>query len=75
MHVEVKVILRIVPVIKIIWKGLFSVELKELEISFSDLSGINMKQLGLSRNLCRYLPEENVNLELEVECTEDSCRS
>lgn len=34
MHVEVKVILRIVPVIKIIWKGLFSVELKELEISF-----------------------------------------
>lgn len=25
--------------------------------------------------LCKYLPEENVNLELEVEYTEDSCRS
>lgn len=34
MHLEVKVILIIVSVIKIIWKGLFSVELKELEINF-----------------------------------------
>ena len=34
-----------------------------------------MRKLGLGRELCSCLPEENVNLELEVKCTEDYCRS
>lgn len=33
-----------------------------------------MRQLGLGREVCSSLPEENVNLELEVKCTEDCCR-
>lgn len=30
---------------------------------------------GTGRELCKYLPDENVHLELEVEYTEDSGRS
>lgn len=30
---------------------------------------------GTGMELCKYLPEENVNLELEVKYTEDSYRS
>lgn len=34
-----------------------------------------MRKLRLGRELCRYLPEEIVNLELEMKCTEDYCTS
>lgn len=39
---------------------------------FWDLNGVIY---GTGRELCKYLPEENVNLELEVEYTKDSYRS
>lgn len=38
-HLEIKVILRIVPVIDIIWKNLIYEELKEFKINFWDFNG------------------------------------